>query len=56
MAETRQFPDYYDADATYCSIDRLLGLTREHGAPIIFGHDYEQWSSLPHSPEPYSRF
>ncbi|HYP61155.1 MAG TPA: N-acyl homoserine lactonase family protein [Thermomicrobiales bacterium] len=55
MAETRQFPDYYDADATNCSIDRLLELSREQDAPIIFGHDYEQWSTLPHSPEPYSR-
>jgi N-acyl homoserine lactone hydrolase len=53
MADRRHFPDYYDADATNRSIDRLLALGRERGAPIIFGHDWKQWSTLPHSPEPY---
>jgi N-acyl homoserine lactone hydrolase len=51
---SRQFPDYYDVDATNRSIDRLLALSREYDAPIIYGHDYEQWSTLPHSPQPYS--
>jgi N-acyl homoserine lactone hydrolase len=54
MADRRQFPDYYDVDATNRSIDRLLALGQERGAPIIYGHDWEQWSTLPHSPEPYS--
>jgi N-acyl homoserine lactone hydrolase len=53
MADKRQFPDYYDADATNRSIDRLIALSRECGAPIIYGHDWAQWSTLPHSPEPY---
>jgi len=53
MADGRQFPDYYDADASNRSIDRLLALSQELGAPIIYGHDWDQWSTLPHSPEPY---
>jgi glyoxylase-like metal-dependent hydrolase (beta-lactamase superfamily II) len=51
---SRQFPDYYDVDATSRSIDRLLALTQQYDAPIIYGHDFAQWSTLPHSPEPYS--
>jgi N-acyl homoserine lactone hydrolase len=53
---TREFPDYFDdADAASRSIDRLLALAAESNAPIIFGHDYDQWQTLPHSPLPYRR-
>jgi N-acyl homoserine lactone hydrolase len=54
FVSSRQFPGYYDVDATNRSIDRLLTLASEYDAPIIYGHDFRQWSSLPHSPEPYS--
>lgn len=52
--EHRSFPDYYDADATNRSIDRLLAIGRERRAFTIFGHDFAQWTSLPHSPEPFA--
>ena len=49
-------PYYYDdADASARSIDRLLAVSAEYDAPIIFGHDSAQWESLAHSPEPYRR-
>lgn len=55
MMEERTFADYYDAERTNSSIDRLAALSAETGAEIIFGHDREQWSTLPMSPEPFRR-
>jgi N-acyl homoserine lactone hydrolase len=54
--EEGKLPYYYDdADASYCSVKRLLALSADYDAPIIFGHDPEQWATLPHSPAPYRR-
>ena len=56
MFENRVFPEYCDdVDVANASIDRLAALATELDAPLIFGHDQEQWESLPHSPEPYSK-
>ncbi|HQY31235.1 MAG TPA: N-acyl homoserine lactonase family protein [Thermomicrobiales bacterium] len=55
MLESRSFPDYYDAEATNRSVDRLVALAKELDAPITFGHDPEQWATLPLAPDPYSR-
>ena len=52
--EKREFPDYWDDhEAANRSIDRLLALSNEFSAPIIMGHEFDQWQTLPHSPEPY---
>ena len=51
----RSFPDYFDEGAANASIDRLLALSAEYDAPIIYGHDLDQWTTLPHSPAPYTR-
>ena len=49
-------PNYYDdAEASHRSVKRLLDISAEYEAPIIFGHDLKQWETLPHSPEPYRR-
>jgi N-acyl homoserine lactone hydrolase len=56
LIESREFPNYTnDIDQANVSLDRLVALSSEYGAPIIFGHDYGQWQTLPHSPEPYRR-
>jgi N-acyl homoserine lactone hydrolase len=52
----REIPEYWnDPAAANRSIDRLLALSAEYDAPIIMGHEIEQWETLPHSPEPYRR-
>lgn len=49
-------PYYFDdAEASSRSVKRLLAFSAEFDAPIIFGHDLNQWATLPHSPEPYRR-
>jgi N-acyl homoserine lactone hydrolase len=53
MFESRKSPDYYDPAAFNTSVDRLAAIADETGAQIIFGHDPEQWASLPKSPVPY---
>jgi N-acyl homoserine lactone hydrolase len=54
--EKREFPDYWDdPGAANRSIDRLLALSSEFDAPIIMGHEFNQWETLPHSPQPYRR-
>lgn len=56
LIESRNFPVYTDEiNQANSSIDRLLALSAEYGAPIIYGHDLAQWQTLPHSPEPYHR-
>lgn len=50
----RSFPDYFDLDAANASIERLLTLSAQYDAPIIYGHDFDQWNTLPHSPAPYA--
>lgn len=49
------WPSFYFSDpgAALRSRDRLRQLAAETGATLIFGHDPEQWLSLPKSPEPY---
>lgn len=50
----RQFPSYADIEASNKSIDRLLALAEELSAPIIFGHDPEQWARLSLSPTEFA--
>jgi N-acyl homoserine lactone hydrolase len=51
---SRQFPAYADAQSMNASIDRLIALAAELDAPILFGHDPEQWSRITLSPLPFA--
>jgi len=56
LIESRAFAEYTDnVEKANASIDRLLTLSAEYRAPIIYGHDFDQWETLPRSPEPYRR-
>lgn len=48
-------PQYADADAAKGSRERLRDLAAEAEATILFGHDGEQWATLPKSPAPFRR-
>jgi glyoxylase-like metal-dependent hydrolase (beta-lactamase superfamily II) len=41
----------FDRDAMLASLQRLRAL-ESAGARLLFGHDAEQWQSLPRAPEP----
>ncbi len=54
--DLKQFPDDYpDPDEARRSRDRLVALAAETGASLVFGHDGEQWATLPKSPAPFRR-
>ena len=53
--ETMPAESYADPEAARRSRDRLAALAKETGALLIFGHDAEQWGTLPKSPEPFRR-
>jgi N-acyl homoserine lactone hydrolase len=54
--ETREIPTWYsDVAEAARSMDRLVGLAKETGAYLIFGHDAPQWEALPKSPRPFRR-
>jgi N-acyl homoserine lactone hydrolase len=51
-----EVPDWYpDPEAARRSWHRLLRLAADTGAFLIFGHDAEQWATLPKSPTPFRR-
>jgi N-acyl homoserine lactone hydrolase len=51
-----RFPSTYpDPEAARQSRDKLMALAAETGAFLVMGHDAEQWSTLPKSPEPFRR-
>jgi len=50
--DSEQTPPYgFDKDEEVDSVRRLRAL-RDAGAWLIFGHDPEQWATLPRAPEP----
>jgi N-acyl homoserine lactone hydrolase len=53
--ETMPADSYADPEEARRSRDRLVTLAKETGAFLIFGHDAEQWGTLPKSPEPFRR-
>ena len=46
------FPDAMDSAQARTSAQRLAAVQRETGAKMIFGHDPDQWRSLPKAPLP----
>lgn len=48
------FPDATDPATAATSAATLFALQAEHNAAMIFGHDPEQWQTLPKAPTPYS--
>jgi N-acyl homoserine lactone hydrolase len=53
--ETLPAESYVDPEEARHSRDRLVALAKETGALLIFGHDAEQWATVPKSPEPFRR-
>lgn len=49
------FPDAADPVTAATSADRLHALQTETGALMIWGHDPDQWRSLPKAPAPFLR-
>lgn len=52
--DNRDFPAYYDREATNRSIDRLLDLATERNGVLIHGHDPIQWERIDLSPKPFA--
>ena len=56
VPQTREFPEWTeDRDAANESIDSLMEFALEYRTYTIFGHDPEQWASLPASPRAFNR-
>lgn len=56
ISQTREFPDFFeDPDTANESIDKLMEFALEYRAFTIFGHDTNQWESLPTSPRAFTR-
>ena len=47
------FPDADDPVTAAHSAARLFALQSEHAATLIYGHDPDQWPTLPKAPAPY---
>ena len=48
------FPDADDPATAAQSAARLFALQSEHDATLIYGHDPEQWATLPKAPTPFT--
>lgn len=56
IPQTREFPVWTeDAAAANESIDKLMDFALEYRAFTIFGHDADQWASLPAAPRAFNR-
>ena len=56
IAELREFPETTeDPVAANASVDKLMQWALEYHCYTIFGHEWAQWVTLPHSPRAFSR-
>ncbi|MCC6705488.1 MAG: N-acyl homoserine lactonase family protein [Thermomicrobiales bacterium] len=56
IAQTREFPEWTeDAVAANESVEKLMEFALDYRTYTIFGHDPEQWASLPASPRAFNR-
>ena len=56
IPQTREFPDWTeDTGEANESIEKLLEFALDYRAYTIFGHEPNQWSTLPAAPRPFNR-
>lgn len=54
ISQLREFPDWYsDVEKANESVDKLMRWGLEYRAYMIFGHEWSQWSTLPHAPRAF---